>query len=114
MACTVSPPTRRAISTRRKPTAVNACRSSPSRGWRPPEEARRPGGPGPRVFGVNPPRGFYAFHENPNPPIVLAQPPFVVLIVGVLPAIPVARRPRHNLGDRRPFPGEQKSMFVFE
>src|SRR5262249_28194854 len=59
-------------------------------------------------------RGIDSLREKANPPIDLAQPPLAVLIVGVFTAIAVARSPRHHLGYRRSFPGEQKPVLVFE
>ena len=73
---------------------------------------RRP--PTSRGFRVYDFRGIDPFREKANPPIDLAQPPFAVLIVGVFAAIAVARRPGHDLSHRRPFPGEQKPVLVFE
>src|SRR4029453_4374573 len=65
-------------------------------------------------------RGFWIHHfrridslgEKADAPINLTQSPFVVLIVGVLAAITVARRPGHHLRHRRPFPGAQEPQLV--
>ena len=73
---------------------------------------RRP--PRSRGFRVHDFRGIDSLREKANPPIDLAQPPLAVLIVGVFAAIAVARRPRHHLRHRRPFPGEQKPVLVLE
>ena len=73
---------------------------------------RRP--PASRGFRVHDFRSIDPFREKANAPIDLAQPPFAVLIVGVLAAIAVAGRPGHDPCHRRPFPGEQKPMLVFE
>ena len=73
---------------------------------------RRP--PRPRRFRVHYFHGLDALGEEANPAIDLAQPPFAVLIIGVLAAIAVARRPGDYLGHRRPFPTEQKAQLVSE
>src|SRR4051795_10859492 len=58
--------------------------------------------------------GIDLFGQEPDAPIDLTQPPLVVLIVGVLAPITVARRPGHDLRHRRPFPGEQEPQLVSE
>src|SRR5262245_37996846 len=67
-----------------------------------------------RTFRVHHLRGIDSLREKANPPIDLAQPPLAILIVSVFTAIAVARSPRHHLGHRRAFPGEQKPVLIFE
>jgi hypothetical protein len=59
-------------------------------------------------------RGFDSLRKKANPPINLAQPPLAVLIVGVVTPIAVASSPRHHLRLGGAFPGEQKSVLIFE
>jgi hypothetical protein len=78
------------------------------------EEHLRGRPPQPRGFRVHDGRGRNAFFEKANPSVDLTEAPLVVLIVGVLAAITVARGPGHHLGDGRSFPDEQETQFVFE
>jgi len=55
-----------------------------------------------------------ALRQKPNPPIDLPQPPLVVLVVGVLAAVAVARRPRDDTRHGRAFPVQEESLFVLE
>src|SRR5690349_4132155 len=71
---------------------------------------RRP--PAPWRFRVDDMSGIDPFPQKTDPPIDLAQPTFAVLIVGILTAVAVPRRPGHHLRYRRPFSGEQKPELV--
>src|SRR5690349_22839789 len=79
-----------------------------------PEEDVRFGAPASRRFRVDDFRGIDSLRQEANPSIDLAQPPLSVLVVRVLTAIAIARRPRYHLRDRRPFPAEQKLVLVLE
>jgi hypothetical protein len=52
------------------------------------------------------------FREKANASIDLTQPPFVVLVVGVLTAITVARCPSNHLRHSWPFFGEQEPQLI--
>src|SRR5207302_6322018 len=78
------------------------------------EECPRRRLPRSRTFRVYHFCGIDSLRQKANAPVDLAQPPLAVLIVGVLTAIAVARGPRHDLGHCRSFPGEQKTVLVFE
>ena len=70
--------------------------------------------PDSRRFRVHYFRGIDSFRQKANAPIDLAQPPFAVLVVGVLAAIAVACRPRDDLCHRRPLPSEQEPELISE
>src|SRR6185312_1620187 len=67
-----------------------------------------------RAFRVHHFGGIDSLREKSNPPIDLPQPPFPVLIIGVLTAIAVARSPRDHFCHRRTLPGQQEPVLVFE
>jgi hypothetical protein len=70
------------------------------------EEHVTRGAPSARDCWIHHFRRVDAFREKPNASIDLTQSPFVVLVIGVLTAITVARRPGHYLRHRWPFCGE--------
>src|SRR5262249_37479505 len=72
------------------------------------EENVRRGAARARRLGIDDLRGADLALEKPDAPIDLAQPPLVVLIVRVLAAIAVARRPGHHLRHRRPLLRQQE------
>src|SRR5882672_11001499 len=80
---------------------------------RPEEDVRRRPSSS-RRFRVHDFRGIDSFGEEADPPIDLAQPPFAVLIVGILAAIAVAGRPGHYRRHRPPFPSQQEPSLVEE
>src|SRR5690348_1521106 len=70
--------------------------------------------PGPRRFWIHDLRSVDSFGEKADAPIDLTQPTLVVLVVGVLAAIAVARGPRDDLCHGGAFPGEQEAQLVSE
>jgi len=78
------------------------------------EECPRRRLPHARRFRVHYFRGFDSLREKANPSIDLPQPPFAVLIVGVVTAIAVAGSPSDHLRHGRAFPGEQKPVLILE
>ena len=78
------------------------------------EEHLLRGPSGPRGFRVHHFLGTDAPAEKAEPPVDLAQPLLAVLIVRVLAAVPVARRPGHHRCHRRPFLEQEKPVLVLE